>query len=108
MTQEEKELLLKDLCARLNYHPFIKGKEGYAINENWPETKLIKWWMPYGSYVKAVDDVEISKMDYLVVRLDAWAEKCINIDTLKKVVERGIPVISEYQFWKAIFDQKKN
>ena len=33
MTKEKEELLSKDLCARLNYHPFIKGKEGYAINE---------------------------------------------------------------------------
>ena len=33
MKQEDKELLLKDLCARLPYHPFAYGKSGYACNE---------------------------------------------------------------------------
>ena len=33
MTQEDKEILLKDLCARLPYHPFAYGKSGYACNE---------------------------------------------------------------------------
>lgn len=33
MKQEDKELLLKDLCARFVYHPFIYGKSGYATND---------------------------------------------------------------------------
>ena len=33
MTQEEKDLLLKDLCGRLIYHPRIFGKEKYTCNE---------------------------------------------------------------------------
>jgi hypothetical protein len=33
MTQEDKDLLLKDISARLPYHPIIYGKVGYAINE---------------------------------------------------------------------------
>ena len=33
MTTEEKELLFKDLCARLPYHPIIYGKEGISTNE---------------------------------------------------------------------------
>ena len=34
MTQEEKELLLKDLCARLPYHPIV------YVDENLPRLKL--------------------------------------------------------------------
>jgi len=30
MTQEEKNLLIKDLCARLPYHIFIEWDDGYA------------------------------------------------------------------------------
>lgn len=33
MTQEEKDLLLKDLCARFAYHPFVYGKSGYTYNK---------------------------------------------------------------------------
>ena len=33
MTNEEKELLLKDLGARFAYHPFVYGKTGYTSNE---------------------------------------------------------------------------
>lgn len=33
MTQEDKELLLKDLGTRLAYHPVIYGKEGISTNE---------------------------------------------------------------------------
>ena len=34
MTQEDKELLLKDLCARLPYHPIV------YVDENLPRLKL--------------------------------------------------------------------
>ena len=34
MTQEEKEVLLKDLCARLPYHPIV------YVDENLPRLKL--------------------------------------------------------------------
>ena len=34
MTQEDKELLLKDLCARLPYHPIV------YVDENLPHLKL--------------------------------------------------------------------
>jgi hypothetical protein len=41
MTQEDKELLLKDLCARLPYKPKIKfsiiGVEGYEVCKLLPE-----------------------------------------------------------------------
>ena len=86
--------------------PWSDRESCYSIDENWPETKLIKWWIPHGSEVKAIDKVEISKIDYLVVRLDAWAVKCINVDKVKEAVEQGVPVISEYQFWKAIFSRQ--
>lgn len=33
MTEEEKELLIKDLCARFPYHPFVHGITGYTHNE---------------------------------------------------------------------------
>ena len=32
MTQEEKQLLLIDICGRMPYHPFVYGKRGYAQN----------------------------------------------------------------------------
>ena len=47
MTQEEKELLLKDLCARLPYHPkakiFIEGF-GMEYNEQWVDIELGYAW----------------------------------------------------------------
>ena len=47
MTQEEKELLLKDLCARLPYHPkakiFIEGF-GMEYNEQWTDIELGHAW----------------------------------------------------------------
>ena len=33
MTEEDKELLLRDLCSRLPYHPFVYGKSDYVCNE---------------------------------------------------------------------------
>ncbi len=33
MNQEDKELLLKDLSARLPYHPIVYGKTDYARNK---------------------------------------------------------------------------
>ena len=39
MTQEEKQLLLKDLCARLPYHPHCIGKEDEEYFAQKPTTE---------------------------------------------------------------------
>ena len=32
MTKEDKELLLKDLCGRLPYSPFVQLKERFSVH----------------------------------------------------------------------------
>ena len=82
MTKEEKQLLIKDLCARLPYHPPIKTPSGdrnlYGLNEhNYEATfgakgpvELIKPYLRPMSSMTAEEEYEYHQcknIDYLEI-----------------------------------------
>ena len=77
------------------------------IKGNIPEIGLISLWLsPLGGRIKSIRrSGRIGTADYVVVRLDSWAEDCIDTDVIREACENEIPIISEYQLWKAVFDQ---
>ena len=67
-----------------------------------------KWVSPLGERILAIEECPPDQdADYVVIRLDDWAEDTINIDNINSVIERKIPIISEYQLWKTIFSDEK-
>jgi len=68
------------------------------------EIDMISHWLPQESTIESISDTDIDEeTDCLVVRLDSWARKCIDPVEIEKAVELGIPIVSEFQFWKALF-----
>lgn len=62
MTQEEKELLFKDLSARLPYKPWVRFRENYETNPNFKgcQSQLRLYHLEY-----IVKDMDITLKPYL-------------------------------------------
>ncbi|MBR4458454.1 MAG: hypothetical protein IKS31_05810 [Clostridia bacterium] len=74
-----------------------------AKNDAAPEESMIGHWLtPYRSVILPQDSASLAKADYVVIRLDAWAEHLIDDELIRKAIDKGIPLISEYQLWEAI------
>lgn len=88
-----------------NTDPWEDREYAHVIRGNIPEIGMISLWLePLGGRIKSIrKSSRIGTADYVVVRLDSWAEECIDTDVISEAVEKGIPIISEYQLWKAIF-----
>ena len=94
-----------------NEGPWEDRECSHVVKGNIPEIGLISLWLsPLEGKIKSIrTSGRIGSADYVVVRLDSWAEKCIDTDVILEAVGKNIPIISEYQFWKAIFQpEEKN
>ena len=89
-----------------NSDPWDDREYSHVVKGNIPEIGLISLWLStLGGKIKSIrKSGRIGTADYVVARLDAWAEQCIDPDVIQEAVENGIPIISEYQLWKAIFN----
>ena len=91
MTQEEKQLLLKDLCARLPYHP--NGVELSLLYD--PKNISIKGYDR--GFVETLDDeIPIEKVRLYLRPLSSMTEEEKTeldkaYDTLLKNIENGMP-----------------
>ena len=72
MTQEEKDLLLKDLCARLPYEPMLKVVEHTNNTEadtvlQWKHLEYIKWssHIDIKPYLRPISSMTEEEMDKL-------------------------------------------
>ena len=82
MTQEEKELLFKDLCSRLPYHPILNWKfiDNTSKDEELKElSDLYIWWITKAQdcrvrpYLRSLFSMtEEEKKEYDQIRYDPW------------------------------------
>ena len=83
MTKEEKELLLKDICARLPYEVIVK----YKSREKEGNVKITSgnigyvaelgngWWKeckPYLRPMSSMTEEEKGHCDYLILHMEDW------------------------------------
>ena len=94
-----------DECGGDNENPWGDREYTHKCIGNIHEIGLIASWLSrLGGKIKSIrTSGRIGSADYIVVRLDSWAEQCIDTDVIQKAIENNIPIISEYQLWKAIF-----
>jgi hypothetical protein len=80
MTQEEKDLLLKDLCARLPYeaHVYIEFENGNILDDTVLNAQYIHDWMAVPScqnmaikpYLRPISTMTSNELDELIKRLN--------------------------------------
>lgn len=109
MKQEDKDLLLKDLCVRLSYKTYVKTTKGigyvYAINtsqlielsvandsEYWSEVFNIDEIKPYLRPLSSMSDEEYE--EFGATRLEHQL-KCLEIDEKRKAFEVGMKFDAE-------------
>ena len=85
--------------------PWEDREWGHVVRNNIPEIGMMSLWLePFNSQIRSASEFGITRnTDYVVIRMDSWAEGCIDPEFIEKAVEYSIPIVSEYQFWKAIF-----
>ena len=88
-----------------DHGPWDDREGSIVIEGNIPEIGLISLWLtPLEGKIKPIrSSRKIGSADYVVVRLDSWAERYIDTKVIREACSNGIPIISEYQLWKAIF-----
>lgn len=109
MTQEDKELLLKDICARLSYKMFVKTAKGvgyvYAINtsqlielsvandsEYWSEVFNIDEIKLYLRPMSSMTEEERKELVHLVVYVEGPS-------VIKQIKDGGLDIMEgKYQF----------
>ena len=93
MTQEEKALLLKDLCARLPYSPMVKYKEetynvlgivhGRLVlckpfmSHTLDECPLVKEVKPYLFPLSSITPKQIAELAHLTANIDRYFEQAL-------------------------------
>ena len=104
-TPEDEEEECWDEWDDNDRDPWEDREDSYVINQNIPETGLISLWLSrLGGRIRSIGaSGKIGDVDYVVVRLDSWAEECIDLNVIREAVKAGVPIISEYRLWKAIF-----
>ena len=86
MTREEKQLLFKDLCARLPYHP-----KGVKLNTPFdPKDITIVGYI--GRFVETVDDeIEVERVRLYLRPMSSMTEE--ENEELKYVIELGLQAL---------------
>ena len=109
MTQEEKELLLKDLCARLPYHPIFKLKDGtmplYNVNtyvgviDCFPPIKIedCRLYLRPMSSMTEEEKKELSHYDNSVQRTDFFYSHHIDC---RFMIEKGLALEAPKDIYK--------
>ena len=104
MTQEEKELLLKDLCARLPYHPHIWINEHLTNIELTPNSETYQYVMcedckPYLRPMSSMTEEEKLMYEWLMIGADNISYMLHVIDWLnahhfdyRGLIEKGLAI----------------
>ena len=108
MTQEEKELLLKDLCARLPYNVKVKyysmeypyGSKPVILtpnllNDRWENISSVQ---PYLRQMSSMTEEENSHCDYLVYHMEDWLSYYDYLDSRymdhRGLIEKGLALVA--------------
>lgn len=97
MTKEDKELLLKDLCARLSYGVKVYAGEDLAMTlkqidykcfcEAWENEDFkchSRWMLPYLRPMESMTEEEKSQYNFYLTRIEYGYDASLLIDWLNK------------------------
>ena len=121
MTQEEKQLLLKDLCARLPYEVIVK----YKSREKEGNVKITSgnigyvaelgngWWKECKPYLRSIDSMTKEEKEELKQLSDEYLEEWTNAQTpidkwkldAKSSYDRSVFYNSHHLDWNGLIEK---
>ena len=77
--------------------PWEDREWGHVVRNNIPEIGMMSLWLePFNSQIRSASEFGITRnTDYVVIRMDSWAEGCIDPEFIEKAVEYNNQIIKD-------------